>query len=214
MKRCPECLFIYPDNDTRCDFDSTPLVAVNEAELEAATGAPQTPAKRKRSSSNSSPKPKKASKKRSRKATAITAIVGLLLGVAAFLIYYRFAAHTQPAPQAQTTPTATAQPIVASIPTPPVVTAASPSPTATPTSATKPATDRIAAAHTSTTVAPISTGGPGMGKKPGSKPVILLTSGSKLDADEVWRTRDGVWYRRNGIVTLLKRGQVKAIVNQ
>jgi len=44
--------------------------------------------------------------------------------------------------------------------------------------------------------------------------VILLTSGGKIDADEVWRTRDGVWYRKNGIVTLLKPGRVKAIVSR
>ena len=44
--------------------------------------------------------------------------------------------------------------------------------------------------------------------------MIMLTSGGKIDADEVWRTKDGVWYRRNGIVTLLKRGQVKAIVTR
>lgn len=53
-----------------------------------------------------------------------------------------------------------------------------------------------------------------MGTKLGSKPLILLTSGGKIDADEVWRTRDGVWYRRAGIVTLLKHNRVKAIVNQ
>jgi hypothetical protein len=39
----------------------------------------------------------------------------------------------------------------------------------------------------------------------------MLTSGGKIEADEVWRTKDGVWYRRNGMVTLLKRGQVKSI---
>jgi hypothetical protein len=42
----------------------------------------------------------------------------------------------------------------------------------------------------------------------------MLSSGGKIDADEVWRTKDGVWYRRNGIVTLLKRAQVKAIVTR
>ena len=42
----------------------------------------------------------------------------------------------------------------------------------------------------------------------------MLTSGSKIEADEVWRTRDGIWYRRNGMVTLLKRNQVKAIVTK
>jgi hypothetical protein len=52
-----------------------------------------------------------------------------------------------------------------------------------------------------------------MGKKLGGKPVIVLTTGARIDADEVWRTRDGVWYRRNGIVTLLKHNRVKAISN-
>jgi hypothetical protein len=85
----------------------------------------------------------------------------------------------------------------------------SPSPSATP----KVLSDRIATSHSSATAAPVSTSGPGMGKKLGGKPVILLTSGGKIDADEVWRTRDGVWYRRAGIVTLLKPGRVKSIVN-
>jgi hypothetical protein len=53
-----------------------------------------------------------------------------------------------------------------------------------------------------------------MGNRQGGKPVILLTSGGKIEADEAWRTKDGVWYRRNGMVTLLKRAQVKAIVTR
>jgi hypothetical protein len=68
--------------------------------------------------------------------------------------------------------------------------------------------------HSRTTAAPISTSGPGIGKRPGGKAVILLSSGARIDADEVWRTRDGVWYRRNGIVTLLKHNRVKAISNR
>jgi len=205
MKRCPECLFIYPDADTLCDFDGTALVVVNEAELDAATTQPKTASKRKRST-----KSKRATKKRQRKATVITAIVGLLLGVAAFLIYYRFASRPEYTTQLQPPPIV--QPVATPIPTPAPPETTSPSPASTPIP--KPTTERIATAHTSTTVAPISTSGPGMGQRPGAKPVILLTSGAKLAADEVWRTRDGVWYRRDGIVTLLKRGQVKAIVNQ
>lgn len=208
MKRCPECLFIYPDADTLCDFDGTTLVVVNEAELEAATTQPKPPTKRKRTT-----KSKPATKKRARKVTVITAVVGLLLGIAAFTIYYRLASRTQHTAQLQPAPITSAQPITVSIPTPSALPTASPSPTATPTPTTKPA-ERIVTAHTSTSTAPISTSGPGMGKKPGAKPIILLTTGTKLAADEVWRTRDGVWYRRDGIVTLLKRGQVKAIVNQ
>lgn len=213
MKRCPECLFIYPDSDTRCDFDSTPLVIVDDAELDAATTQPKTPSRRKRGSTNKKPastKPNRTTKKR--KATALTAIIGLLLGLSAFLIYYYRSTHrTENVAQLPPTPIASAQPIVASIPSPSPLTTASPTPTATQIPISKPATDRIATAHTTTTVAPISTSGPGMIKN--GKAIILLTNGSKLSADEVWRTRDGVWYRRDGIVTLLKRGQVKAIIN-
>jgi hypothetical protein len=53
-----------------------------------------------------------------------------------------------------------------------------------------------------------------MGTRQGGKPVIVLVSGGKIETDEAWRTKDGVWYRRNGIVTLLKTGQVKAIVTK
>src|ERR1051326_2896736 len=198
MKRCPECLFIYPDSDARCDFDNTPLVAVDESVIEAVTD--QTPKQT---------KPKRTTKKRARKATALTAVVGLMLGVAAFMVYYRSTQHTT---KSQATPIATAQQIMVSIPAPSPLTTASPTPTATPTpyTITKPTTDRIATAHTTTTTTPISTSGPGTTKN--GKTTILLTTGSKLYADEVWRTRDGVWYRRDGIVTLLKRGQVKAII--
>jgi hypothetical protein len=37
MKRCPQCLFIYPDTDSVCDFDQTPLVSATEAEIAAVT---------------------------------------------------------------------------------------------------------------------------------------------------------------------------------
>jgi hypothetical protein len=202
MKRCPECLFIYPDSDTRCDFDNTPLVAVDESEIEAVTE--QTPKKTKR---------KRTTKKRARKATTLSAVIGLLLGLSAFVIYYR-STHRQNAAKLPAIPISTAQTVATPIAPPIALATASPSPTATPTqpSTNKPAIDRVATAHTTTTVAPISTSGPGTIKN--GKATILLTSGSKLSADEVWRTRDGVWYRRDGIVTLLKRGQVKAIINQ
>jgi len=226
MKRCPNCLFIYPDSDTRCDFDGTPLVEADEAELESATPKPKQATKPKRrstthkpSSNNPDTKPQRSAKKRARKTTALSAVAILFFAVAGFVVYYR-ASHrhnipttaTQHTAQLPATPITSAQPTVASIPSSPSpLTTATASPTTTPTQpSTKPATDRIATAQT--TPGPISTSGRGVIKN--GKATILLTSGSKLSADEVWRTRDGVWYRRDGIVTLLKRGQIKAIINQ
>lgn len=204
MKRCPQCLFIYPDSDARCDFDNTPLVVVDEAEIEAAT-----------SQATPRPKKKRAPKKRSRKVKASAVVVGLMVGIGTLLGYYGFNQLNAETPEIA--PTA----IVAQAPiTGPQPTVASPAPVETPlpspipSASPKSSADRIVTSHSRTTAAPVSTSGPGLGKKPGGKPVILLTTGSRIEADEVWRTRDGIWYRRGGIVTLLKRNKVKAIIDR
>jgi hypothetical protein len=191
MKRCPQCLFLYPESDERCDFDKTPLEVVDDAEVEAAT------------------RPSKSSS-RPRRVLPIAAAVGLLLGVFVFAIYYAVSQQSHKpaaAPETSSTPALVAAP--QSIPSPTV----SPSPSPSPSPKTTPI-GSSSAAHTRASTDPVSTSGPGMGNRQGGKPVILLTSGGKIDADEVWRTKDGVWYRRNGMVTLLKRNQVKAIVTR
>jgi hypothetical protein len=223
MKRCPECLFIYPESDTRCDFDNTPLVAVDDAELESATAPAPAPAKKKRTASKkpsaeASTKRSAGSKKGSRKkGTAITAAVALMLSLGGLFAYSSL--NSRADDLAEIPPVATEEMTAAVAPrTPHVVVETSPlnaapaEPSLTP--APKTAAERTATSHSRATAAPVSTSGPGMGKKVGGKPVILLTTGGKIDADEVWRTRDGVWYRRAGIVTLLKHNRVKAIVNQ
>lgn len=190
MKRCPQCLFLYPDSDEKCDFDQTPLENVDDSAVENAT------------------RPER------RRTLPIAAAVGLMLGVLMFAIYYGFSHRTQKAAAAMessnivvTTPSPTP---AAPSPAPSPVASASPSPTPTP----KPSPEVTSTAHTRATSDPVSTSGPGMATRQGGKPVIVLTSGGKIDADEVWRTKDGVWYRRNGIVTLLKRAQVKTIVTR
>lgn len=191
MKRCPQCLFLYPDSDERCDFDKTLLEVVDEAEIEAATRPTQ---------------PK-------RRLLPIAAAIGLLLGVFVFAVYYAVSRQMQKAtaaPQTASTPTPFATPQPA-LPSPSPTASPSPSPSPTPKSVVDAAPS---AAHSRASTDPVSTSGPGMGNRQGGKPVIMLTSGGKIEADEVWRTRDGVWYRRNGMVTLLKRGQVKAIVTR
>jgi len=52
MKRCPQCSFLYLDTDEVCDLDGTPLVQVNDADVEAATAPiPAIPEQRKKSGS-------------------------------------------------------------------------------------------------------------------------------------------------------------------
>lgn len=195
MKRCPQCLFLYPESDERCDFDKTLLEVIDDAEIDAAT------------------RPAQASSRR-RRVVPIVAAVVLLLGVFVFAIYYAVSQQTQKAaaaaPQTSSTPVPVATPQLA-LPEPSPAVSPSPSPSPSP-KASPNASPR--AAHSRASTDPVSTSGPGMGNRQGGKPVIMLTSGGKIEADEVWRTKDGVWYRRNGIVTLLKRGQVKAIMTR
>jgi hypothetical protein len=191
MKRCPQCLFLYPDSDERCDFDQTPLEAIDDSALEAAVSRPAR-----------------------RRSLPVAVAIGLILGVLAFAVYYGVSYKMRKA-AAATTETATPSalevsptPFATLSPTP----ESSPSPSPSPTPKTSP--NNISTAHSRATTDPVSTSGPGMGTRQGGKPVIVLVSGGKIEADEAWRTKDGVWYRRNGIVTLLKSGQVKAIVTK
>lgn len=192
MKRCPQCLFLYPESDERCDFDQTLLEVVDDAEIDAAIRPTQ-------------------SSSRQRWVLPIVAAVGLLLGVLVVAIYYAVSHQTQKAAAApQTSPLTVATPQPA---TPEPSPSASPSPSPSPSPKVS-ASASPSAAHSRASTDPVSTSGPGIGTRQGGKPIIVLTSGGKIDADEVWRTKDGVWYRRNGIVTLLKRGQVKTIVTR
>jgi hypothetical protein len=185
MKRCPQCLFLYPDSDSKCDFDQTPLEHVDDSAIET----PNRPAKR--------------------RALPIAAAIGLMLGILVFAVYYGLSRQQQKV-SAAPEPIATVEPVaqpLAATPSPEV--SPLPSPSVAPSPRSSP--EKFSTAHTRSTADPVSTSGPGIGTRQGGKPVIMLTSGGKIEADEVWRTKDGVWYRRNGMVTLLKRGQVKSI---
>lgn len=196
MKRCPSCKFIYFDTDEVCDFDGTQLVLANEIELEATTAAQQL-------SILAEPTPGRGSRP-----VALTGVVGLGLGVVLFLIYFTAVRRPQSVAQPVQPPVPIATPIqpdAAPIPT------ASPSPSveASP-AATERRSPSPAPASTRATVSksPVSTNTQA-GTQTGA--LIRLANGARIEADEVWRTKDGVWYRRNGLVTLLRASQVRAI---
>jgi len=191
MKRCPQCLFLFPDSDSKCDFDQTPLEHVDDSAIDGATRKPK------------------------HRTLPIAAGIGLLLSILVFAIYYGLTRQQQKASAATETPVVV-EPVAApsATPSPSVEVSPSPSPSPSVESAPRTSPEKISTAHTRSTSDPVSTSGPGMGNRQGGKPVIMLTSGGKIEADEVWRTKDGVWYRRNGMVTLLKRAQVKTIVTR
>jgi len=210
MKRCPQCDLIYPDSDDVCDFDQSALVVAPESEIAAITNTPERPALSELATSH----PKNFENLKGRRAALIAAGIGLVLvlGLIVFGVY--FAVHKQMTP-----PPVVEQPSVSR----PQSTTQSPSPvimespstqpeTVAPSSKTSPTIAKTSTAH-STSIGPVSTGAPASGDK-SSRKIILLTSGGQVEADEVWRTRDGVWYRRDGLVTLLQKNRVKAIVKR
>lgn len=210
MKRCPQCEFIYPDADSVCDFDQTALVDVDESEIAAITNTPERPVLADLAATHS----RKFEERKSRKALPIAAAVGLAFGmliVGAYLAFLRYRQVVVPQPAAANV---VSNQIVSATPSPipsPTV-ALAPSPTPESAEASKPSTPTTKTAHAATSNGPVSTGQQKSGPASNAKSVILLTSGGTIVADEVWRTKDGVWYRRDGVVTLLKKNRVKAIV--
>lgn len=193
MKRCPQCSFLYLDTDEVCDLDGTPLTQVSEADVEGTT-APILPAV--------SGNPEKTG---NRKSLIFTAVGGLLLGVAIVFMYIVISSRR--APRVQPT-----QPI-AQVPTPspstPVTiesatTTPEPSPSPAERSSPSPSPRTMRAGVNNN---PVSTS---TSEKTGTV-VIRLSNGARIDADEAWRTKEGIWYRSSGVVTLLSANRVRSI---
>lgn len=56
---------------------------------------------------------------------------------------------------------------------------------------------------------PVAAGGPN-GRSPNAV-IVRLTNGASIKADEAWEKKEGVWYRQAGMVTFLKRSQVRTV---
>ncbi|HEX6728909.1 MAG TPA: hypothetical protein VF074_02810 [Pyrinomonadaceae bacterium] len=197
MKRCPSCKFFYLDTDEVCDFDGAKLVLVDENEVESVV-ADGTVA-----SLAQLPAPGKTGKR-----VALAAFVGLGLGVVMFLVYFAAVRRAQSVAQSVQPPVQVTTP---SQPAPVPTLTPSPSPTVEPSPLTPERhNDSPASTATRANVSknPVSTS---TRSETQTGVLIRLTNGARIEADEVWRTKEGVWYRRNGLVTLLKASQVKAI---
>ena len=190
MKRCPQCDFIYLDTDEVCDLDGAKLIQVDEPEL-ALNEATQ--AKKKPARSNLAP-------------ILIACASGILLGallVGAYAFFVRSRQESQSPTSTQVQPSPTPV-IVAVAPT----SEPSPSPEASPVVSPKSQAQAEQPKRAAISKDPVSTSA----DNKTSGPIwIRLSNGARIQADEVWRTKEGVWYRRNGVVTLIKANRVKAI---
>ena len=196
MKRCPQCKFIYLDTDDLCDLDGTPLVHVTDAEVDAVAGGQSVKAK---------------TPKRNLRTLAITAIAGLALAVILIVVYYAATRTREQAGKVQEQ----SQNELTTIPSPTPQQAPSTqrTPLSSPSIETSSAAKSSPSSHSSSQRPSVSSNSVSTGVNEGAKTgsVIRLTNGARIEADEVWRTKEGFWYRRNGIVTLIKADRVKGI---
>ena len=199
MKRCPHCQFIYNNSDETCDFDRTPLVSVDDETIEAEIRT------------DSSQINSRSSKGRWLKVVPVVVSVVLLiinLGMVGVYLLSRVL------------PNQTTTNQIAALPLPglqqsqsaPVATTVVAESTPEPTPKAAPSPVRTNSVKSAVSTGPVSTGSVTNNGKAEGKPVILLTTGGRIEADQVWRAREGVWYRRDGVVTLLKKERVRAIV--
>lgn len=209
MKRCPECDSVFPDSDQFCELDGTPLVAANpdssavlidRTEQKVPDVSPMAAREAARQAEESW------------KPVAIVTVAAVAIGLGLFLVYYAMTRQAPPesAGESSSNSSATQQlgPLLPSRPSP--VSSASPSvePSASPSAMPSPSpqTDATRIALSSSEV---STGDGGKNKR---GPVIIrLTGGASIEAEVAWEAKEGIWYRRGGIVTLLDRKQVKTI---
>ncbi|HET6647517.1 MAG TPA: hypothetical protein VFH01_09350 [Pyrinomonadaceae bacterium] len=216
MKRCPQCSFLYLDSDSLCDLDHTPLLPddfgsdLDLAKLENAGHLTRTASVIQR--------------RLNLKTVSAATIVGLIIGLMLLGSYQRTRLTLQ-ASQAPSTQKAQATneshvSRVIQVAREVSIRAAVAQTESEPSLASASSDQAVPATKTVTTNQPdskplrvnsnpVSTGSV---TKPGSGSItIRLTDGSTIQADEVWKTKAGIWYRRKGIVTFLKPNRVRAI---
>ena len=183
MRHCPECDSFFPDTEQFCEADGTPL--------EKTVVVPQP-------KSNAWLLP-------------IGALIGILLAVLVFLVYFAMSRQTAPENSNTISSTSSAQQQVVNPrqPAPLTTDNASPEPSEEPSASPsiEPSPQSSPTQVELSGSDPISTAG---GK--GSGPVVIrLQSGATIEADEAWQTGEGIWYRKHSVVSLLDPKNVKAI---
>ena len=213
MKLCPQCAFIYEDNQGICDMDGQELVQDRASVVVDQT----TPSK-----------PSTSLPARSRVRRLSVLFVGAAVFTALLSVIYlgqRQQSRTSYAAaipiqsvQSNTNDTNLYQSPVHSSNT---ATDAS-LPVDSPDPSFSPAGTAAALTDASMTKAPSShateasahAAADAMTSNQSAPVIVRLTNGASIKADDAGQTKNGVWYRQGGMVTVLKRSQVRAIERQ
>jgi hypothetical protein len=231
MKRCPECTSGFPDSFEFCERDGATLVPdfwdshSGLSEPTALRGEQQYPADEPvvLVPSASSVEPPAvigtiaypvSIETRLRQNWMMLALM-IVAAVGIGLVLFVYQPFTREAPNqnaneliASGALTQPPIPVLPVRPSPSPIVSPSPEPSPSPSPMPSPATP-VESMPVGLSSGMVSTGGD---EKTGRGPItIRMTNGMNVEADEVWQTEDGIWYRRRGVATLLERKDVKAI---
>lgn len=206
MKRCPECYEVYDDGERFCEADGQELLADPTAVPESQVLAAQPPP---------------AVGPHWLPATALGVFIGIGIAGGVFAAITLSSGSTDNEPQALRESTEVRE----KAPTSLRATAGNPAPTQEPEESPSPEAEEEAETEASPQPSadnkavtefnrgPISTG---QKTKPneteaGLQTVIEMNDGSTLDVDAAWEDKQGIWYRRSGLVSFVESSRVKAI---
>jgi hypothetical protein len=210
MKRCPVCDSSFPDADQFCELDGAQLVmdySDDSPPSNAFSGAEGieylTP--------GDARAPGDARGRQNAVILATVAIAAVAVGAVLFIVYRQITQQPdEPGSDESSNASVNPQqaPLLTARPTASASISPSPEPSPSPSANASPSV-QADAGRVVLSSSPVSTGGD---DKLRSRTVkIRLANGTSVEADEVWETGEGIWYRRRGVVTLLERGQVTAI---
>jgi len=207
MKLCPQCDFIYEDNQGFCDMDGQALVHDQASGIVDQTAPPKL--------STSLPA-------RSRVRRLSVLFVGaVVLAAGLSVIYlgqrqqsrmsYAAAIPIQPLQQPPAYPRPSPVDSISNTATDASLPVESPDPSFSPAGTAAALTDASITKAPSTHATEASAAADAMAPNQSAPVILWLTNGASIKADDAGETRNGVWYRQGGMVTVLKRSQVRTI---
>jgi len=202
MKQCPECNEVFDNQKAFCDMDGAELVKLTDSP---------------RAISETKPAPGPTP-------VWVTGVIGGLIGIIiCVLLYIAFLAPSretslqdnQNNQNTETAPSKSNQIAVA-----PPSSQLAPSETASPTETASPAAAEASpeaspAASAAPSPAVVNHGPIATGDKSAAnaeRTIIKMKDGSSLEADAAWEDKQGIWFRRSGVVSFLDKSKVEAII--
>ena len=207
MKRCPHCYEVYADEERFCETDGQELLA-------DPAPAPEPP--------QAVPPPPPVAGPTWLPVAALGVLIGIGIGASVFAAVMLSSGSKETEPQV----VREAPPEVRERAPSLRATVANPAPTAEPEESPSPEAEEVAEAEASPQVTeenkavaaelnqgPISTGKKAKTSESetGLQTVIEMNDGSTLDVDAAWEDKQGIWYRRSGLVSFVESSKVKAI---